>query len=162
MKRILKIGKIGVLLSILSCTTTQHYTHTNHSNHKVIEKSKITFLFFEVEKVNGKPHISLVQKKTRDGKALIENNDTRKSLNDYYKISLTDAQNNEIKVFLRDNPLAPIVEVYDKQHIKQVKGKLDKAGFFIRYNELSPSSITNITISHVQNDLSKIIFTQRL
>lgn len=158
-----KLLILAIGLITISCSTAIHTTKSvSVANTETKNKPQMTYLFFEVEKVNGQPKVKLIQQKTLDGNMLLEDNDTRKSNNDFYKISLLDSQNKEVKVFELDNPLEPVMEVYSGEEISKQKGKLEKSGFFIKYNNVAGSPIGKVSISHEKDNSSKVIFYQNL
>lgn len=149
------------LLLICSCNPQVKY-HSNVVQSKEGLTSKITYLFFTVENLNGNPLVKLSEKKSISGKTSLENFDERKSNDDYYKISLIGKENQLVKTFYLDNPLAPTMETYSEEGINKEKGKLEKASFFIKFNEDIDSPVTAIEISSLNQEKTHILYKKSI
>lgn len=128
---------------------------------KVMDNSRITYLFFKVEKTSsGSEKITLQEKKSVPGKlkANTVSEENNGGIGDFV-VSVTDAGGKEITKQIIEDPLHPTREVYGED-ISRNKISLEAAEFSIRYShteEAQMLKIEKITEAGIQP-----VLTQRL
>jgi len=127
----------------------------------VSKKSQIVFLFFKIEKTaSGQEKITLQEKKITEGKLKSTlNSDENNAKNGDFIISLTNANGKEIVKQLVEDPLNPMMEVYDNG-IGRSKVSLQNAEFSVRYSH--SAEIQMVKIVKISKSGKQLVFTQRL
>lgn len=124
------------------------------------KSSKVTYLFFKVEKnENGLEKVVLEGKNTSDGKLKIvpEYDRSEASIGDYV-ITLTNSAGKEIVKQSIEDPLNPVMEVFD-ENIERKQVSLKTAEFSIRYNHSDEISL--LKVEKITNTGNQLLLNQK-
>ncbi|MGI9580228.1 hypothetical protein ACR1PO_03340 [Chryseobacterium sp. RRHN12] len=134
------------------------------SNDKTViaaqKKEQILYLFFTIEKKVSEK-ITLKQSKIAEGRirTFLGFDEARVQEGDFV-VTLTGADGKEIVKQAVQDPLHPVMEVYDIKEIKRFKASLQRAEFSLRfpYSE----NVRYVKIEKKKGQDKKLLFTQKL
>ena len=154
-----KLYFVSLLFILMSCHNQSVVYTSQEKSANNPPKSKMVYLFFEVEKnAKNEEIVKLVDKKEADGFFKNEDFGTARDITKtFYKIILYDKNNQIYKKSIIDNPLSPVLELYQEKGMEKQVAELSKAEFFYRYNDRGNTS--RLEIYKFVNNTPTLIFT---
>ena len=150
---------------LLSCDSLQTSSVSNSGSalptKSIKAENAIVYLFFTIEKnANGNELIKLTETKTAEGTIKKGSIINKEDLPGNISISFLGKDGNILSEQIIEDPLHPMMEIYEDGNISKEKMNLPKAEFSIRFNQ--DGTISSVLLEKINTESKTKLITIKL